>query len=115
MSSPSPLRSATYDELDGGVAAEALGFVDLRRELLSRASGATLETAIGTGLNLPEYPTAGGVTALTGLDVSDGMLSRADARVRSLGPSLGFPVTLVQGDVARMPFQDSSFDTGAWD
>lgn len=33
----------TYDALDGGAAAEALGFVDLRRGLLQRAQGNVLE------------------------------------------------------------------------
>ncbi len=33
----------TYDALDGGAAAKALGFVDLRQALLQRAEGDVLE------------------------------------------------------------------------
>jgi len=99
--------SAGYDDLDGGAAADALGFADLRRALLALARGDVLETAIGTGLNLPQYPRGGEVGALTGLDVSEGMLGQAERKA----PGAPFPVTLVRGDVAAMPFPDAAFDT----
>jgi hypothetical protein len=39
----------TYDKLDAGIAADALGLLSLRRDLLARAAGAVLETGSGTG------------------------------------------------------------------
>lgn len=131
--------SATYDQLDGGSAAEALGFPDLRADLLARARGDVLESGIGTGLNIPLYPRdPGQIQRLTGLDLSEGMLSAAARQARALDPStspssstssrtttsqpssslapssspfLPFPVDLIQGDATNMPFDDASFDT----
>jgi hypothetical protein len=39
----------TYDKLDAGIAADALGLLSLRRDLLALAAGAVLETGSGTG------------------------------------------------------------------
>lgn len=64
---PLPRRSRS------GAAASALGFPELRAALLAGASGRVLEVACGTGLNLPFYG-VGKVEALTGLDISAGML-----------------------------------------
>lgn len=50
--SPSLTPQASYDELDDGALADALGFKDLRAQLLSQAKGQVLEVAVGTGLNL---------------------------------------------------------------
>lgn len=102
-----------YDALDGGAAAEALGFPELRSALLSRARGRTLETAVGTGLNLPLYPgNEGSVSSLTAVDVSRGMLERARARAAGVGTAVAQQATFVEGDVARLPFESDSFDTG---
>ena len=65
----------TYDKLDDGFLAMALGFQKLRKELLSSARGSVLEVAVGTGLNLPLYPHKN-VTKFTGLDLSPAMLSQ---------------------------------------
>lgn len=73
----------------------------------SRASGAVLELAVGTGLNLPLYPAA--VTHVLGIDLSTAMLDRARARVRDLG--LGDRVELRQGDVQHLDLPDGSVDT----
>ncbi|WIA08339.1 hypothetical protein OEZ85_007780 [Tetradesmus obliquus] len=69
----------SYDELDGGAASAALGFPELRQQLLQQASGDVLEVAVGTGLNLPLYDWQR-LTSLTGLDLSEGMLIEAAAR-----------------------------------
>jgi ubiquinone/menaquinone biosynthesis C-methylase UbiE len=77
---------------------------DARRRLCSRASGRTLELAIGTGLNLPFYP--GGVR-LTGVDLSPAMLAVAKQRSRKLG----IDAELLVGDAHALDFPDDSFDT----
>ena len=70
----------------------------------SQSSGATLEVAIGTGLNLPEYPAE---VSLTGIDLSPDMLALARQRAVDLGRS----VELRQGDAQELPFADATFDT----
>lgn len=70
----------------------------------SRASGDVLETAIGTGLNLPLYPQQ---VRVTGLDLSAEMLEIARQRARDLQRE----VDLREGDAHDLPFPDESFDT----
>ncbi len=70
----------------------------------SRATGDTLEVAIGTGLNLPHYPSD---VRLTGLDLSPEMLELA----RSRAAKLGRLIELKEGDAQALPFPDTSFDT----
>lgn len=92
----------SYDSLDGlNSLTSRLGFTDQRLRLLSHASGATLETAVGTGVNLPYYPSS--VSSLTALDSSSGMLRLAQER----SPQVEF----IQGDVQEMPFANDTFDT----
>ena len=47
--------SSSYNALDGGEAASALGLDRLRAEAVGRCSGRVLEVGVGTGLNLPLY------------------------------------------------------------
>ncbi len=70
----------------------------------SRANGATLEVAIGTGLNLPHYPTG---LNLTGIDLSPEMLDVARARAQHLGRA----VELLEADAQNLPFPNNSVDT----
>jgi ubiquinone/menaquinone biosynthesis C-methylase UbiE len=70
----------------------------------SRATGDTLEVAIGTGLNLPSYPPG---VRLTGIDLTSEMLALARARAADLGIS----VRLCEGDAQALPFPDGTFDT----
>jgi phosphatidylethanolamine/phosphatidyl-N-methylethanolamine N-methyltransferase len=63
-----------------------------------------LEVGIGTGLNLPLYPTH---CRVTGIDLSEEMLDKARERVLELG--LG-NVTLKAMDATVMDFADSAFD-----
>lgn len=58
-----------------------------------------LETAIGTGLNLPFYDTAA-LASLTAIDLSSGMLARARQRAEQLG--MADSVQLVQADVEHL-------------
>lgn len=79
-------------------------FGDSRSWACSRASGETLEVAIGTGLNLPVYPAE---VTLTGIDLSEPMLDLARDRAAELGRS----VRLLQGNAHTLPFDDACFDT----
>lgn len=98
-------RAATYDRSVG--LSERLLLGPLRREFGARLQGETLEIGIGSGLNLPSYTPA--VTHATGIDLSAEMLAMAETRAAGLP----FPVTLVQGDAAALPFPDAAFDTVA--
>eukprot|EP01082_Thalassiosira_pseudonana_P015365 g14540.t1 g14540 contig9:2097633-2098684(+) len=80
------IYAPTYNELDGGKAASALGIDDARSSLLKLARGHVLEIGVGTGLNLDSYSFGdGGVTSLTLVDISEGMLSQAKLRIQQLG------------------------------
>ena len=63
-----------------------------------------LEVGVGTGLNLPLYPRDCDVT---GVDISEGMLRKAEERVRTLG--MGRAKLMVM-DGSRLQFPDNSFD-----
>ncbi|HEY0737954.1 MAG TPA: methyltransferase domain-containing protein [Herpetosiphonaceae bacterium] len=75
-----------------------------RRELLQKARGDVLEVAIGTGIDLPYYPSG---CRITGLDLVPEMLVLAAVRARTLK----LPLRQVIADVAHLPYPDRSFDT----
>ncbi|MFC7340193.1 class I SAM-dependent methyltransferase [Saccharopolyspora griseoalba] len=77
---------------------------DSRSWVCSRARGAVLEVAIGTGLNLPSYPAE---VQLTGIEWSPQMLQLARLRAAELGT----PAELLEGDARELPFDEASFDT----
>lgn len=77
---------------------------DGRKRIASRASGQTLEVAIGTGLNLAFYPRE---VQLTGIDLSPAMLAIAGRRAQSLG----LQVDLRLGDAQALDFPADRFDT----
>jgi ubiquinone/menaquinone biosynthesis C-methylase UbiE len=87
-----------------------IGFLDRhwfgggREWACSRATGAVLEVAVGTGLNLPYYPAG---VQLTGVDLSPAMLDIARKRARELGRE----VDLREADASALPFADATFDT----
>jgi ubiquinone/menaquinone biosynthesis C-methylase UbiE len=83
---------------------ERLLFGGGREWACSRAHGAVLEIAVGTGRNLPYYPAG---VMLTGIDLSSAMLDLARARARQLGREIDLRV----GDVQALAFPDESFDT----
>ncbi|AZS15498.1 class I SAM-dependent methyltransferase [Paenibacillus lutimineralis] len=74
-----------------------------RRELLSTLKGNVLEVGIGTGANLPYYPTS---VTLTGIDFSPNMLQYA----RERASELRLKVDLKEMDAQNMDFQDNTFD-----
>jgi methyltransferase OMS1 len=101
--------AATYDALDGGAAADGLGLSALRQELCAPCRGRTLEVAVGTGLNLPNYAFDQGIETYIGTDLSLGMLGEAKKRASTLGPyaaRAGFS----EADASKLPFSDSQFD-----
>lgn len=95
-------QAPTYDMRRAGV--ERRYFADSRAWVCSRARGATLEIAIGTGANLSHYPPA---VDLTGIDWSPAMLQVA----RRQADQVHRDVTLHRADAAALPFPADSFDT----
>ncbi len=83
---------------------ERLFFGDGRLWACSQAHGNVLELAIGTGRNLPFYPTD---IHLTGIDLSPAMLAVARQRAQDLGRAVDLRV----GDAQAPDFPDASFDT----
>ena len=99
-------RSAgSYDGWMRGFDRLLLG--DGRRRVCARARGRTLEIAVGTGLNLPSYPSD---VALTGVDASPAMVAIARGRAQALGRDL----ELCVGDAQALAFPDGSFDTAVF-
>jgi ubiquinone/menaquinone biosynthesis C-methylase UbiE len=103
-------RLVRYWDREAGRYDRAMSFVehrifrDTRPWLCGQAVGDTLEVAIGTGLNLPHYPTD---IRLTGVEWSEGMLAQARRRAAALGRV----VDLGSGDARALRFADASFDT----
>src|SRR3954453_11485207 len=83
---------------------ERVLFRDGREWVCSRAEGAVLEIAAGTGRNLPFYPPQ---VQLTAIELSAAMLERARARALEVGRE----VDLRQADAQQLPFDDESFDS----
>jgi phosphatidylethanolamine/phosphatidyl-N-methylethanolamine N-methyltransferase len=70
-----------------------------------QVGGHILEVGVGTGISLPLYSPA---NRITGIDLSEPMLRRAQARVAEL--SLGNVVQLEVMDAEHLSFSDASFD-----
>lgn len=75
----------------------------IRPLLFESLSGRLLDAGVGTGRNIPFYPTGSHVT---GIDLSPAMLARA-ARRADRSPA---SIELAEMDVTRLTFSDSSFD-----
>ena len=60
---------------------------------------------IGCGTGNFTVPLSGYVGKVTGLEVNEGMLGRAMEKTAALNN-----VSLTQGDITKMPFQDNQFD-----
>ena len=107
------IYSNTYDILDGGSAASALGIDEARTKLLQLAKGNVLEIGVGTGLNLSNYK-PGRIASFTLVDISEGMLSQAKARVQQLELEKSVPVKIIQADATSQLielFGKGKFDT----
>jgi ubiquinone/menaquinone biosynthesis C-methylase UbiE len=81
---------------------EAGGLAAVRRRLVARAAGRVLEVGVGTGLNLPHYPSH---AAVIGVDPDEGMAGRA------AGKRCPAAFRWVRGDAQALPFADDHFDT----
>eukprot|EP00878_Enallax_costatus_P031195 GHUV01034090.1.p1 GENE.GHUV01034090.1~~GHUV01034090.1.p1 ORF type:complete len:319 (+),score=107.41 GHUV01034090.1:441-1397(+) len=99
--------ASSYDTLDGGAASQALGFPELRQQLISKASGSVLEIAVGTGLNIPLYDWSA-ITSFTGIDLSQGMLAQVAQRATTTIPEANITSPTKQHSTI-----DSSSDTQA--
>ncbi len=90
--------SIFYDVMDQMIKA------DLRRSILSQATGEVLEVGVGTGKNLEFYlPDC----QVTGIDLSPGMLEKARVKVNKLK----LTVKLLEMDAQNMTFPDHRFDS----
>ncbi len=99
--------SRWYDALAGGSEAQcvALGLAQLRPQAGERL----LEIGFGTGRSLVALAQAVGASGrVAGVDLSDGMLKKARARLEKAG--LAERVELKNGDAARLPFEADAFD-----
>ena len=96
--------AAAYNALFAGL--EKAGLADKRRELLSEASGATLELGAGTGHNLEHYPAA--VERLVLTEPDPHMAKRLRAQVEESGRP---GVEVVDAGAESLPFSDDEFDT----
>jgi len=88
--------------------AEEAGQAETRRELLSEASGRTLEIGAGSGFNLPHYTAA--VTELVVSEPSPHMREHLRRRLESHPPPVG-AWELADASAEHLPFDDMSFDT----
>ena len=75
-----------------------------RAWVCARASGKTLEVAIGTGLNLDFYPSG---IKLFGLEFSRPMMQGA----LNKSAQLDLNITYTQGDALALPYADASFSS----
>lgn len=95
-------QAPTYDTRMAGI--ERRFFANSRRWVCRRAYGATLEIAIGTGVNLPHYLEE---VNLTGIDWSPAMLHAT----RRQADQFHRAVTLHRADATALPFPAETFDT----
>jgi ubiquinone/menaquinone biosynthesis C-methylase UbiE len=96
-----PLLASVYNLVM--LPGERFGMQRQRQRLVDGISGRVLEVGVGTGLNLPWYPS----TALVdGVDIDPHMLRRAERKARQAVAA----VALHEADVHDLPFADDTFD-----
>jgi ubiquinone/menaquinone biosynthesis C-methylase UbiE len=76
----------------------------MRENLFSRAIGNVLELGIGTGATIKHYV---GISSLTGLDLSEAMISKA----REKSTDVPFKTDFRVQDFQTLQFENASFDT----
>ena len=90
-----------YDMLD--LPFEYGRYRKIRPQIFRGLCGRILDAGVGTGRNFPFYPLG---SEVVGIDLSPGMLARAERR----RPLATASVVLRQMDVTRLDFPDRSFD-----
>ena len=96
--------SSIYDVMEG--LAERR-YHPWRTKLWSQVQGLhVLEAGVGTGKNMPFYPAD---ISITGVDLTPGMLQRAQKRASEL--RLSSRVELQLGDIQQLNFPDGKFDS----
>jgi ubiquinone/menaquinone biosynthesis C-methylase UbiE len=101
-----PVFARFYDRLLSGV--ERAGLTEMRRSLLARATGRTLELGAGTGHNLPHYTSA--VSELVLAEPDPHMAKRLRERLEREGTAAG-RASVIEAPAEDLPFDDGSFDT----
>jgi len=98
--------SPIYDVMEG---LSERRFHPWRAKLWSQVPGLhVLEVGVGTGKHMPFYPAG---SSITGIDLTPGMLQRAQKRAGDLG--LKSRVDLYLGDVQELDFPSATFDSAA--
>ena len=97
--------AALYDR--GLKATEENGLREMRRELLSQASGRTIDLGAGTGVNLDLFPDA--VSDLVMAEPDPHMLKQLRAKATGRGG-----VEITHASAEELPFADDSFDTAVF-
>lgn len=90
-----------YDVLDRGF--ERRRYRPIRPRLFHGLTGRILDAGVGTGCNMPFYPAGASVT---GVDLSQAMLKRAEHRKHALG----LTVELRHADIRKTDFSNGTFD-----
>jgi len=113
--------ASTYDNLDDGSISGMLGINEARIKIIGLAKGRVLEIGVGTGLNLEKYTFASsplamdGVTSLTLLDISVGMLAEAKKKVASMNVPKYVKFDFIHADATSSEMTDlfgkETFDT----
>ncbi|HEX4465084.1 MAG TPA: class I SAM-dependent methyltransferase [Solirubrobacterales bacterium] len=97
--------AALYDR--GLKATEEGGLRQMRRDLLSQASGRTVDLGAGTGVNLDLFPEA--VSELVMAEPDPHMIKQLRAKAAGRGG-----VEIVEASAQELPFADDSFDTAVF-
>jgi ubiquinone/menaquinone biosynthesis C-methylase UbiE len=97
--------AALYDR--GLRATEEGGLREMRRELLSEASGRTIDLGAGTGVNLDLFPES--VSELVMAEPDPHMLKQLRAKAAGRGG-----VEISGASAQELPFADDSFDTAVF-
>lgn len=91
-----------YDRVFGQVFARGRAAAIAASE---RIGGRILEVGVGTGLSLPDYSRS---NRITGIDIAEPMLRKAQERVRALGLTNIDALSVM--DATKLAFPDESFD-----